>query len=451
MRETNAYHEYLVNTNEYSPKSRMHQWAPTCRQEIYMFLCLCMAMAHVKKHRINDYWSTDFLISTPAFRKLMTRDRFLLLLRHLHFCDRNQDTEYRLAKLGCVLNDMKTKFSTKFKPFQYLCIDESLVLWRGRLAFRQYMPEKRHRFGLKLFLICDVESGYILDFIVYTGAQTDVEVDKNFGFTGSLINTLIRPYSGKGHNVYADSWYASPKLFEHLHDNRTGACGTVRPNRKGMPALPAVRQGDVFACHNNKIMCIKWSSKRMVHMITSIHENKVITTDKRDHRTGEQIQKPAAVQDYTMKMRIVDKADMLISCVECLRKSVKWYKKLFFHIVDMARLNAYYMYLVKTGNRPPLLDFSLAMLHQMIAEFSEPARPCANHTANCPLRLNERHFPSLLDPTPRNPQPRRRCHVCASTQLRQRRRQSTHWQCSDCGVALCMPDCFREYHTRVTY
>ena len=68
----------------------------------------------------------------------------------------------------------------------------------------------------------------------------------------------------------------------------------------------------------------------MVHMITSIHENKTVTTNKKDHITGEQIKKPEAVADYTLKMHIIDKADMMVSCVGCLRKSVKWYKKFFF-------------------------------------------------------------------------------------------------------------------------
>ncbi|XP_063597902.1 piggyBac transposable element-derived protein 4-like [Penaeus indicus] len=371
VQQSNAYHEYLMNKDVYPPSSRMHQGKPIDINEMRIFLCLCMAMAHVKKHRINDYWSTDFLISTPIFGTIMSRDRFLLILRHLHFSDNQNDANHRLSKIGRVMIDIRHKFSTKFKPFQDLCIDESLVLWRGRLVFRQYMPNKRHRFGLKLFLICDVETGIILDFILYTGAQTEVQVDSKFGFAGSIVNALIEPYLGKGHNLFTDSYYASPILFEHLQQNSTGACGTVRPNRKGVPSFPAVNRGEVSACHKNNMMCFKWSAKRMVHMLTSIHKNEIIQTEKRDYSTGEPIRKPEAVVDYTRKMRIIDKADMLLSCVDSLRKSIKWYKILFFHIVDMARLNSYYMYLVKTGNRPSFLEFNHTMLHQMLVRYRE--------------------------------------------------------------------------------
>lgn len=68
-----------------------------------------------------------------------------------------------------------------------MCSDESLMLWRGRLSFRQYMPQKRQKFGSKIFIICDVESGYILDFILYTGANTLLQYDGELKFSGSVI------------------------------------------------------------------------------------------------------------------------------------------------------------------------------------------------------------------------------------------------------------------------
>nr|XP_027214188.1 uncharacterized protein LOC113807171 [Penaeus vannamei] len=156
-------------------------------------------------------------------------------------------------------------------------------------------------------------TSFILDFILYTGAQTEVQVDPKFGFAGSVVSGLIGPYLGKGHNLFSDGYYASPTLFEYLQQNNTGARGTLRPNGKGMPCLPAVNRGEISACHKNNFMCFKWSAKRMVHMLTSVHENKIIQTEKSDYTTGEPIMKPEAVVEYTQKMRIVDKADMLLS------------------------------------------------------------------------------------------------------------------------------------------
>ena len=46
----------------------------------------------------------------------------------------------------------------------------------------------------------------------------------------------------KGHTVYTDSWYRSPTLFHYLQSRKTNAVGTVRLNRKFMPAdLPVFK------------------------------------------------------------------------------------------------------------------------------------------------------------------------------------------------------------------
>ena len=122
-----------------------------------------------------------------------------------------------------------------FSPLCNLCIDESLLLWKGRLLFKQYIPKKHNRFGIKLFVLCDCKSRYILDFIVYSGERRDITFEKEFGYTGSVVKTLLSPYLGKGHILYVDNWYSSPTLFENLLKNHTGACGTVSGRRTKMP------------------------------------------------------------------------------------------------------------------------------------------------------------------------------------------------------------------------
>ena len=47
-------------------------------------------------------------------------------------------------------------------------IDESLVLFKGRLSFQQYIKSKRARFGIKWYQLCTF-NGIPLDFTVYHG------------------------------------------------------------------------------------------------------------------------------------------------------------------------------------------------------------------------------------------------------------------------------------------
>lgn len=67
-------------------------------------------------------------------------------------------------------------------------IDESLM-WNGRLSFKQYIPSKRYRFGVKVFLICDWKTGYIIDMIMYTGRDTEINLDTGLGISGSVVKT----------------------------------------------------------------------------------------------------------------------------------------------------------------------------------------------------------------------------------------------------------------------
>ena len=107
----------------------------------------------------------------------------------------------------------------------------------GTTFFKQYIPKKRNRFGIKLFVLCDCKTRYILRFVVYTGNENpSPDILKKLGHSGGIVNTLLSPlYLGKGHFLFVDNWYSSPILFRHLYKHDTGACGTVRSNRKLMP------------------------------------------------------------------------------------------------------------------------------------------------------------------------------------------------------------------------
>lgn len=58
--------------------------------------------------------------------------------------------------------------------------------------------------------------------------------------------------------------------------------------------------------------------------------------------------------------------DMLFSSVKCIIKSTKWYKKLFFRIIDISVLNAYSLYKTTMGKHIPLTDFQLELIRQLI-------------------------------------------------------------------------------------
>lgn len=164
-------------------------------------------MSQVRKQNVSDYWLKDTIIETPIFSHLMSRGRFFTIMRFLHFSDSsNINKQDRLYKIRIVVDHFRKVFKSSLNPFENLVIDESLVLFKGRLSFRQYIPSKRHRFGVKFFVMVDCETGYILDFIIYTGVSSEIKVeDDKLGISGNVVMTLTEPYWNRGHKLFTDN------------------------------------------------------------------------------------------------------------------------------------------------------------------------------------------------------------------------------------------------------
>ena len=72
----------------------------------------------------------------------MSRDRFLQILRYLHFADNTQapradSADYnKLYKLQPFLDLVIPKFQQVYKPNRQLAIDETLIKFKGKVHFR---------------------------------------------------------------------------------------------------------------------------------------------------------------------------------------------------------------------------------------------------------------------------------------------------------------------------
>lgn len=363
----------VVETNRYAIHKNEKKWKQLNLGEFFTFIALTMLMSRNKKLEVKDYWSVDPLLYTPAFGKYMARDRYLQILKNLHFANNEEaDNNNRLHKVQYVLEEIKRRFKSQFYPFQNLVIDESMILFKGRLSFKQYIKTKRHRFGIKLYVLCDCDSGIVLDFIVYVGKDTYAEQENitGLGASGNIVAMLMKSYLNYGHSLYTDNFYSSPILSNYLFERTTNSCGTVRSNRLHMPKIDEkLKKGDVAFRNSDICSVMKWKDRRDVTMITTMHENKMITLDRIDRATNENVKKPMCVVDYNSKMGAVDRSDMLISSIDSLRKSIKWYKKLFIHTLDICVLNSHGMFSTKHPIKYPLAKFQLNLIRQLLERY----------------------------------------------------------------------------------
>ena len=440
VRETNNYQQQ----NTASTSRKTAAWYGTTIEELYVFFATTMLMGLNQKNPRKDYWSTDRLITTATFGELFTRDRYLSILRYLHFADNNTEEEGKLRKIQPIMEYLRHKFQGAIIPWENLCIDQSLMPWKGRLSFKRYVPTKRRRFGVKLFMLCDCDTKFVLNVIVYTGVETEIDTHPEIGLSGSVVLSLMENYLEKNHTLFVDNWFSSPSLFERLLEQKTKVCGTVRKNRGEMPAFGKLTKGQQICQTTGELLALKWMDKREVHMLTTLHQLMMVATEKYDRETGQRIKKPVCIVQYNKCMRAVDQVDMQISFSDCLRKTIKWYKKLFFHLLDITVQNSYVMFQMNNEKNLELSEFRLRLARELIEQYGSK-RPQSRRRPpiGSPLRLTARHFIAF------NPgdNVRKRCFVCSHTVQGEEKRSDTRFHCPSCDIPLRNPDCFREYRT----
>jgi len=439
--------EYIVDeTNYYSAQksnNNMDTQKITTLEEMYCFFALSLLMTRNKKLALHEYWSTDKYLRSSIFSEIMTRDRYLWILQMIHFTRQQGSADDRLYKISDIINMLRKSFCDTFYPYEKVCIDESLMLYKGRLSFKQYIPSKRNRFGIKSYILCDCKTGYVQDLIVYEGRSTITESDiSGIGKSGAIVLSLLKPYLGQGHTLYTDNFYSSPALYNFLHDNCTNVCGTVKKRRQGMPKMEErLKKGEACFRATKNLLVIKWMDKKEVHMISSMHTVNFKAVSK--YGGKQSVQKPLCVIDYNKSMGIVDKVDMVLSTVNSTRKSLKWYRKFFFHLMDICVWNAYCMYKHNRRETISMSKFHLALIKQIIEKYHHNSTGHQGRPADNLMRLTDRHFPTFCKPKNR----RRRCVICSKND----NRTDSRYECKDCDVGLCIDPCFQIYHTELYY
>lgn len=262
--ETNLYATQEVLSSNAGPKSRMHNWEPTNVNEMKSFVALLGYMGLVVAPRIADYWSTTDLYQFSFPRKMMSRNRFEILLKFWHFNDKStEDKRNRLAKCERILNMFIKNFQEAYTPGRKVCIDESMIPFRGRLSFRQYIPSKSHKYGIKVYKLC-TGNGYTWNMTVYVGRDS---VDGEYSASENVVMKLTKDLLNAGRTLYMDNYYTGIPLVYRLLDNSTHSVGTLRANRKYIPEAvqkAKLKKGEHIEESPEGVTVLKWCDSRDV-------------------------------------------------------------------------------------------------------------------------------------------------------------------------------------------
>jgi hypothetical protein len=347
VRETNRYaKQWFESHPNVKARSRTKMWMEVDTIEMKRFIGLTLLVGLVKVPRLQLYWSRDHMFSLPLFKAIMDRDRYILLLKFWHFAnnEENENNRDRLYKIRALITQLNTKFEEVYIPSEYISLDESLLIWKGRLLFKQYVPMKRARYGIKQSVVAE-DTGYVYRIKVYTGKEDqEATIFGNYELsneteaktkTDKLVIYMLSGMLNKGYKLFVDNYYSSQKLFTFLHNHGTNACGTIAKNRIPREVkITKIPKGESAAWRCDNLLCLKYHDRKEVHMLTTMHDESTTQVPLRSRRSANNFaNKPNCIISYNKHMGGVDRVDQLLQPFNANRKTLKWYRKLVIHFL----------------------------------------------------------------------------------------------------------------------
>jgi hypothetical protein len=104
-----------------------------------------------------------------------------------------------MKKINPLFDILIKNFQNAFLPNEQLSLDKSLLLHRGRLSFRQYIKNKKARYGIKVYELCTTD-GYVINIEMYK-RKTNMNAT-TVGQTSKIDDLVLRlmdPYLDKSH------------------------------------------------------------------------------------------------------------------------------------------------------------------------------------------------------------------------------------------------------------
>jgi hypothetical protein len=420
------------------------------------YLGIFIVMSIMKVPSYTMAWSASRYFSIPGIADIMTKGRFEKLSKYFHVNSgpnppRGQNGHDKLHKIRPVLNAVNQKCMENYSPHRDQSIDEAMVAYKGRLSFRQYLPAKPTKFGIKVWMRADSKSGYCHEIQVYQGR--DARGVPEAGLGSRVVSDLTLSLRGNNHHIYVDNYFSSPKLFEDLLEHQVYACGTVRTNRKGLPAGikyagSLQKQGDQKVWQKGGLNAAIWRDKKAVAFLFTNCGPDQTTTVARKQRDGSvnEVECPLACGNYTRNMGGVDRHDQFRAQYTVARKSKKWWRYLFWFLLDVCLVNSFLCMRESVNHRlwtrrgrerkRNQLEFRMALADQLIGQFRG---------------ARKRKLPSVIDELgqghwPKKFEKRGKCRLCSE----ENRRHEVYLGCTVCQVHLCVDnDCFVRYHQRL--
>lgn len=423
------------------------------------------------------HWNPN--VGNSIIKDTLTINEFEKIREFLHFNDNTSQKHFgepgfdKLHKLRPVINELRERFRS-IPLEENLSLDEQMCPTKARHHMRQYLPAKPKKHGFKFFVLCGA-SGYGYDFELYTGQESELlDNEDDLGASSNVVIRLTRSIPRhKNYKLFCDNYYTSMPLFHCLYENGILAVGTIRSNRIiNNPMPPKTNKNSrghieeyITSYENCPFVYARWKDNKDVTLLSTYVGQEPTLTAKRYNRSTRQhdfVPVPQIIKCYNLHMGGVDLLDSVIGRARIIMRSRKWYMRIFYHLLDFAICNAWFLYNKRNETKLSLLEFRIN-LGTALCKIGQPnlvrraGRP--SHSPDEPPRKK------LPQAAPRMPQdvrydqtshwpeacPKRLCKYENCVPKSVSVRSQSRIQCSKCKVTLCLTgekNCFINYHMK---
>ncbi|XP_035263121.1 piggyBac transposable element-derived protein 4-like [Anguilla anguilla] len=230
----------------------------------------------------------------------------------------------KLAPIRNVWEKWAERLPCLYNPGPEVTVGEQLGPFRGCCPFRQYIPSKPGKYGIKIRTLCDATSSYVWNMQVNTRKAASGALEKNGG-----VRILLDMTEGlRWRNITCDSSFTSYELGQELLKRKMTMVGEVRKNRKGREVFSSK-----FAFIPSATL-VSYCPKRNRSAV-------LLSTLHKDAEVGDgEDRKPAVVMDYNRSKGGVVNLGKATGIYSCKRVTARWPLVIFYNIIDVSSHNA---------------------------------------------------------------------------------------------------------------
>lgn len=238
----------------------------TTTEEIKAFLGFHLWTGIVKLSSLNSCFSTKAALDFPFITSRFSRDRVKILYSCIHV-QHAEEQPGPLEKVNFFSETIRQKFQQYYTPGAEVVVDEGIVPTKSpKSGFRVFMKAKPHKFGVKIWKLCDKDH-YLYNYQIYTGRKGSGG-KRVKGLGEQVLTGLIEALPSNQHNIVADNFFSSVSLAEELRKKGFHYTGTINANRSILSALnlrTKLELGETdWKITPEGLMCMTWKDSKLV-------------------------------------------------------------------------------------------------------------------------------------------------------------------------------------------